>query len=93
MLCYLKKFSKYIKIGENKALLQQNITTEVQENKLPRENETIITNIPKIQNKKPVEIQVLLNGKKLEQEKIQYDETKDILTIGNESKGILEFKY
>lgn len=83
-----QEISKYIEIGENKSLLQQNITTEVQEDKLPRENETITVNIPKIQDKKPVEIQVLLNGTKLEQEKIQYDETKDILTITNESKGI-----
>lgn len=83
-----QNISKYLKLEDTKVLLQQDIISQVEEDKLPRENEVVTVNIPALQNKKPIKISVLLNGNKLEEEKITVDNTKNILTIKNESKGI-----
>ena len=74
---------KYINLGDNGILIQQNITTTVIDDKLPRERENLSINVPTIEEEKPEEINVLLNGEKLDQSNINYDQDNNLLQIQN----------
>lgn len=76
-----QNISKYIDLGENGFLIQQNIIAEVQENILPREKEVLTINTPVILDQKPIDVYVLLNGKKLGQEKVNYSKDNGSLQI------------
>ena len=74
---------KYINLGDNGILIQQDITTTVIDDKLPRERENLSINVPTIEEEKPEEIYVLLNGEKLDQSNINYDQENNLLQIQN----------
>lgn len=79
---------KFINLGEQGILLEQNITTEVIDNKLPRENETLEVEVPELKQKLPENIIVLYNGDKLAEDKVEYQEENKKLIVKNETKGI-----
>ncbi len=78
-----QNISKYINLGENGILLQQDIITNVVDDKLPREQEILDINIPVIDEQKPEKISVLLNGEKLEESNINYNQESNLLQIKN----------
>lgn len=81
------KIEKYIDLGEKGILLQQNVTTQVIDNKLPRENETLSLQAPNIDGRRPETVVVLLNGEKLSEAKVTYNQETGSLEIRNETKG------
>ena len=81
------QIKKYLNLGENGILLQQDVTTEVQDDKLPRENEKLILEVPTLNETIPESVVVLLNGEKLAQEKIRYSTETKKIEISYESKG------
>lgn len=80
--------NKYIELTDKKVLLEQDIQTQVQDDKLPRKNETLEITVPNLSDNKPSNISVLVNGNKIAEDKKNYDVDKNILTITNETKGI-----
>ena len=64
---YNTSIEKYI-IESDKILLQQKIVSTVQNNILPKTKETIKLTAPKIDNKLPTKVYVLVNGTKLSDE-------------------------
>ncbi len=78
-----QNIEKFIGLGENGVLLQQNIITNVVDDKLPREQEILDVHVPVIEEQKPEEIYVLLNGEKLEGTNVNYDQNTNILKIQN----------
>lgn len=80
-----QEVQKYIDLGE-KILLQQNVTTQIEANKLPRENEKISINVPTLDEIAPSKIDVLLNGEKIADDKITYNQEEKTLEIRNEEK-------
>lgn len=83
-----QNIDKYINLG-NKILLQQNITTSLQDDKLPRENETIEVTVPIIDGQKPANVKVLLNGDKMQNDKALYNKEIGKVKINNETKEVL----
>jgi hypothetical protein len=81
------EIEKYIDLGNNGILLQQNVTTQVVDNKLPRESETLNLQVPEIDEQIPEEVVVLLNGEKLSDDKVTYNNENKSLEIKNETKG------
>ena len=79
---------KFINLGEQGILLEQNITTEVIDNKLPRENETLEVEVPELEQKLPENVTVLYNGDKLAEDKVEYQKENKKLIVKNETKGI-----
>lgn len=77
---------KYINLN-NKVLLQQNIVTSVQDNKLPRENETLEVNVPVLDEQKPTTVRVLLNGDKMPDDKVVYNNEAGTVQINNDTKN------
>lgn len=59
-----EEVEKYLSIPEKGVLLQTKITTEVQGNRLPKEQESLSIQAIKLKNQYPKEIIVLTNGKK-----------------------------
>lgn len=84
---------KYIDLGENGILLQQNVRTEVIDNKLPRENESLELQFPILDNQVPEEVAVLLNGEKVADENVIYNKEEKNLKIIKESREIWGSKY
>ena len=80
--------NKYIELTDKKVLLEQDIQTQVQDDKLPRKYETLEITVPNLSDNKPSNISVLVNGNKIAEDKKNYDTDKNILTITNETKGI-----
>ena len=78
-----QNISKYINLGENGILIQQNIITNVIDDKLPREQEILNIVVPVIEEQKPEKIYVLLNGEKLEESNINYDQESNQLKVQN----------
>lgn len=78
-----QSIEKFIGLGDNGVLLQQNIITTVIDDKLPREQETLEINVPVIEEQKPKEIYALLNGEKVESANINYDENTNLLRLQN----------
>ena len=72
---------KYFSLGEEGVLLQQNIVSTVNENKLPKENEKITVTVPVIENEKPKEIVVVRNENKIEENNFNYNKEQNILEI------------
>lgn len=81
-----QEIQKYIDLGE-KILLQQNITTQVEENKLPRESEKLNINVPTLDEIAPERVDLLLNGEKISEDQITYNQEEKTLEIRNEKKG------
>lgn len=81
-----QNIEKYINVGEN-TIIQQSITTTINNNKLPRQNETIAVQAIEIDNTKPTEVTVLLNGGKLDSNSFSYNEEDGIITINNTEHG------
>ena len=79
-----ENMDKYFSLNEKGVLLQQNILTEVQENRLPREKETLSINVPVIKEQKPTEVYAILNGKKMSDENVIYNQENSTLEIVNE---------
>lgn len=79
---------KYIELKDKKVLLEQDVQTQVQDDKLPRKNETLEITVPNLSDNKPTNISVLVNENKIAEDKKNYDTDKNILTITNETKGI-----
>ena len=77
---------KYINLN-NEVLLQQNIVTSVQDNKLPRENETLEVNVPVLDEQKPTTVRVLLNGDKMSDDKVVYNSETGTVQINNDTKN------
>ncbi len=81
-----QNIEKYINVGQN-TIIQQSITTTINNNKLPRQNEIITVQAIEIDNTKPTEVTVLLNGGKLDSNSFNYNEEDGILTINNTEHG------
>ena len=64
---------KCIDLGENGILIQQQITTTVENGNLPRESEQFMITVPRIGDVLPTTIEVLSNGTKLNESNVQYD--------------------
>ena len=77
---------KYINLT-NKVVLQQSITTSVQDNKLPRENESLEVTVPVLDNQKPTTVRVLLNGDKMQDDKVVYNSEAGTVQINNDTKN------
>ena len=75
-----KEFTKYLSLGDNGILLEQSIQSTTEENKLPKEKETIEVIVPEIESQLPKEISVLCNGNKID---YQYDENEHKVKIDN----------
>lgn len=82
-----QEIEKYIDLGNGKTLLEQKITTTVVDDKLPRKNENIEIQVPALDGQVADSIYVLLNGSKLEDEKVKYDKESGKLEIANETSG------
>ena len=76
----IKKYRQIEAIG---TILQQEVITEVTQNKLPRENETLFVQVPILEEQKPMQIYVIHNGIKLSEEKVQYTQETNLLQISN----------
>lgn len=81
-----QNIEKYINVGQN-TIIQQSITTTINNNKLPRQNEIITVQAIEIDNTKPTEVTVLLNGGKLDSNSFSYNEEDGIITINNTEHG------
>lgn len=79
---------KYINLGTEGILLQENIITEVLENRLPRKIETIETVVPMLEGVLPENIVVIKNEEKLSEDKLNYDKDNQKLTITEDTSGI-----
>ena len=88
-----QNIAKYITLGEEGVLIQQNVNSEVQGNVLPRESETLNINVPIISEQKPNDVYVILNGERLEQEKVNYNNETNLLEIKIDNKVANEEKY
>lgn len=80
---FTQEIGKYINLSETEILIQQNIYTEVPNNTLPRKQETINTKAQQIGGKYPQEVIVLVNGVKLDADKIKYNTEDGSLEIVN----------
>ena len=80
-----QSIEKCIDLGENGVLIQQQITSTIDNGNLPRESEEFHVVVPKIGDNLPNNIQVLSNGKKLNDGNIQYDAEAGQLKITRES--------
>ena len=74
------KIEKYIPIDQDKFLLQEQLAVSVQDNVLPMQKEDIQIVVPAIENIKPEEVTVLLNGQKM-QNGIDYKYDKELGTL------------
>lgn len=81
-----QNIEKYINVGQN-TIIQQSVTTTINNNKLPRQNEIITVQAIEIDNTKPTEVTVLLNGGKLDSNSFSYNEEDGIITINNTEHG------
>ncbi len=80
---FTQEIGKYINLSEKEILIQQNIYTEVSNNILPRKQETLNTKAQQIGEKYPQEVTVLVNGVKLDADKIKYNAEDGSLEIVN----------
>ncbi len=64
---------KYFKLGETQSLLQQKILITTNLENYKKENERLQIQVPVIQDKKPEQVVLLMNGKKVEEEYYQYN--------------------
>lgn len=78
-----QSIEKYICLEGEKTLLQQSVITKIQDNKLPKGNEQVEVDVPKIQSKSIEEIYVIFNGRRLEQDKVNYNRETGKLIIDN----------
>lgn len=85
-----QRIEKYINLGENEILLQQAIITEIPNNVTAREKESLKIQSIILGEEKPTGIVVLLNGKKLNSDKVNYDVTTGEIQIVNEAQELLE---
>ena len=81
-----QNIEKLVDLGENGVLMQQQITSTIENGSLPRETEQLKINAPKINNLLPNSVEVLSNGKKLEDNDIQYNKEDGQLTITKKSE-------
>lgn len=78
-----QNITKYMSLKEMGTLLQQEVVTEVVENALPREIETLLIQPPVIEKQQPTEIYVLANGVRLPDEKVEFNKETNVLEIKN----------
>ena len=76
-----QNLEKCVNLDEEGILIQQGIITTVENKNLPREAETLNVNVPQINNVLPTSVEVLLNGEKIEDSYIQYNQENGKLTI------------
>lgn len=82
-----QSIEKYMSLGEEGVLLQQNVTTQVPNNVLPREEEIINVQVPDLSSNAPKSIMILKNGQKISEENYEYKQ--DLKTIEiKEDKGV-----
>ncbi len=77
-----QSISKYFSLGEKGTLLEQEIEAEVANNTVPVKSEVVQTQIPMLHDKKPESIVVLINGERVNNENVRYN-----------NQGILRFEY
>lgn len=88
---FTQDIGRYIDLGENGILLEQNIQTEITNDSLPREKERIALQVPELNGQKPKVAYVILNGERLEEESFQYRLEDGIVMIsGTEEKKEIE---
>lgn len=75
-----KEISKYLSLGENGILLEQDIVVN-DINELPKEKEKIELEVPIIENQEPKDIQILNNGNKID---VKYENGKIIIENNKE---------
>lgn len=81
-----QSIEKYFGLGENGLILQQKITTNVKDNLLPRKTETVSFEVPVLDNQKPENINVLVDGEKVEDSDKVYDKDNGIMQVTTASK-------
>ena len=86
-----QSIDKYFGLEENGTLLEQKVTTEVENNTLPRDKEMVEVTVPEIKGERPNWAIVLIDGRKATNEEMQYDaETgtiKIVSTNNQDSEG------
>ena len=80
---------KYFEVEENKAILQQSVKVKTHKEEFVKENESLEVLVPVIQNIKPEEVKVLLNGVELSQDLYTYDNENNLVSINiNKDLGL-----
>ena len=72
----------------NGFMIEDTVTTEVKDDILPRKQETIELQVPYIFEQSPESIYVLLNGKRLDNNAINYDKENSKVTITNSNEPV-----
>lgn len=80
-----EEIEKFINMGQEGLLLQQKIITSVEGDYLPRKEEKLEINVPKLDEMLPVEVKVLFNG--FLKEGINYNKTNGKLFIESDNTG------
>lgn len=80
---FIHNIEKYMKISDSEILVQQNICTAVEGDYLPRNSEIVMTKAQEIDGRYPKEVIAILNGLKLEQEKVEYNNQDGNVKITN----------
>lgn len=81
-----QEIEKYINLEGNKTLIQQKITSQIKESILVQSKE-IETEVPEIQNTLPDKVDVLINGKQINEKEYTYNKQNKTITINNEQKN------
>ena len=76
-----QSIEKYFSLGANGTLVQQKVQTEVVKNILPRNTETIQTNVPIIANEKPENVTVLIDGDRVAEENVIYNKNEGTVIV------------
>lgn len=80
---------KYFEVEENKAILQQSVKVKTHKEEFVKENESLEVLVPVIQNIKPEEVKVLLNGVELSQDLYTYNNENNLVSINiNKDLGL-----
>ena len=81
---FTQEIGRYIDLGENGVILEQIVETNIKDNVLPREEEILRIEVPKLEKQIPESVYVLLNGREMSDNEVIYN--KDNLTLQIEKK-------
>ena len=81
-----QSIEKYFNMEDNKVLLQQKIIISTNNNNIKKASEKLEIKVPNIQDKKPSKVNILANGKLVEEQYISYDMRKRTIKCRNKSE-------
>ncbi len=76
-----QSIEKYFSLGGNGTLLQQLIKTNVVNEVLPRNEETVEVQAPVINGEKPQEVKALIDGERVADEEVMYNQQSGTITL------------